>query len=415
MATNNPKTRYNSYEGDRMSERKTAHLDICLHEPLEALESGNAGFDHVHLVHHSLPELNEADLDITSEFLGYSLKLPLFISSMTGGSKDSYKTNQDLAKAAQSLGIGVGMGSIRILFRKPEVLEHFQLKSFAPDVPVWANLGGIQIRDMVHTQIIEMLKKLEVDALAIHLNPAQELFQAEGDRDYTGVLQGIKRFCEVSPVPVIVKETGCGIHPAEIVKLLKAGARYVNVAGSGGTSWIKIEDLRNTDFSLKEQAKEFDSWGNPTALILASLKYLENSGRLPSGGVPPPLFSLMEAAEQKIQQSKKPPIRKSSDHPVSEGLLGGKILASGGLRNGMDLVKSLVLGARLAGMALPFLRLLDTKGLDGILEFAQTVEGVLKKALLLTNCQNLDQLRASACYYDQDFRKEVEEYSNLFR
>jgi len=347
-------------------ERKAQHLEICVNELEYDVEFGTAGFEHVRLVHRSLPEISELDLDTRTEFIDTSIPIPLFISSMTGGSESGYQVNKNLAIAAQKTGVPVGMGSIRILFEKPEVLPHFQLKKLAPDVPVFANLGSAQIRDLDSALVAELVKRLEVQALAIHLNPGQELFQPGGERDFSGTMTAIARFCETLPVPVIVKETGFGIGPDEVRWLLEAGAAAVDVAGAGGTNWIAVESYRLDPEEL-EAAREFDDWGIPTALILAALD-LRNRG----------------------------------------ASMSGRILASGGLRSGMDLVKSIALGASASGFALPFVRAVSAEGADGVVRLIRRFERVLRTAMVLTGSRNLAALRASPLLLDAAFEHQVQ-------
>lgn len=410
-----------SHDGEAMALRKERHLDICLNSAPGTIEGPDAGFRHVRFLHHALPELSLEDIDTSCSLFGYRTRLPLFISSMTGGSKDAFRVNQDLARIAQAEGIGVGMGSLRILFRKPEVKEHFLLKHLAPDVPVWANLGAVQVRDMVHDRIFEMIRSLEVDGIAIHLNPGQELFQPEGDRDFRGILPAIRRFCEKCPVPVMVKETGAGLHPAEVVRLLKAGARYVNIAGSGGTNWITVESLRQEGHpdgaDLAAMGREFIGWGNPTALVLATLRNMEDAGRIP--GQPSPRQATMpdgkpSGRNRMLSESAGAPASRNREAGSSDGILQGRVLASGGIRSGMDLAASLVLGAHAAGAALPVLRALDRDGADGARAWIRRAGGTLARVMLLTNCRNLGELRRSAHMLEPGFAREVECHARLF-
>lgn len=342
-----------------LSTRKSRHLEICIDEERFEVETGRSRFDEVHLVHRSLPEINDSQIDTGVTFLGQRVRMPLFVSSMTGGSAEGYQANKQLAEAAQELGIPVGMGSIRILFRKPEVLEHFQLKRLAPSVPVFANIGGVQLPEMDHDSIYRMLEAIEVDGCAVHLNPGQELFQVDGDRDFGGILEAIRSFCAASPVPVIVKETGFGISPREAQLLFEAGASYVDIAGSGGTNWAQVESYR---LSPQEQlaAQEFGDWGAPTALLLAAL------GRERSG-----------------------------------------LLASGGLRTGMDLVRSLALGAELGGTALPFIRAVHALGVKGAVRYGRRVEKVLRTAMLLTGSRTVAELRRAPIWLDRSLREDA--------
>ncbi|MFW5785613.1 MAG: type 2 isopentenyl-diphosphate Delta-isomerase [bacterium] len=330
---------------DDLTTRKAQHLDICIRADDYAVESGATGFEHVSFVHCALPEIAMDEVDTGTDFLGYRSRLPLFISSMTGGSAEGYNVNKQLARAAQHAGIPVGMGSIRILFRKPEVLDHFRLKELAPDVPVFANIGGVQLRDMDHTAVIEMVKRLGVDALAVHLNPGQELFQPDGDRDFRGVMDAISRFCAASPVPVMAKETGFGISPSLVRELLRQGVTYVDLAGSGGTNWVRVESHR-LPAGTRAAADEFNAWGLPTAVILGALE--GNADR---------------------------------------------VLASGGMRTGLDLAKATAMGARLSGFALPMVRAVIDEGVDGVLRYVERLETVLRNVMVLTGSRTLSDLR----------------------
>ena len=403
-----------------MSERKAQHLEICTQAERYNVEGGNTRLDQVRFIHHALPEIHADELDTSVDFLGYKLSMPFFISSMTGGSEAGYQANKNLALLAQQHRLPVGMGSIRILFRKPEVMPHFLLKQLAPDVPVFANLGAVQIRDMVHHQIIEMIRRLEVDGLTIHLNPAQELFQPEGDRDFRGILDAIKRFCDISPVPVVVKETGCGIHPAEITRLLKAGVAYVNIAGSGGTNWAMVESARTDRAGADREAdEEFRDWGNPTGLILAVLRHLEDSGKFgrPTGlpesrapGLQPQPGETFSSARI-AALAKKP--KREINRPSSAGLFDGRILASGGIRSGMDFATSLLLGARLVGTALPLIRKLQEGGPDAAHAYIEKLRSVLTRVMVLSDCATIAQLRAAPYLLRPEFRQEILEFSRL--
>ncbi|MFP4376784.1 MAG: type 2 isopentenyl-diphosphate Delta-isomerase [Spirochaetales bacterium] len=352
-------------DSDNIGERKAQHLEICSDESQYEVERGSTLLDKVHFVHRSLPELNEDEIDTGSEFLDHAVAMPLFISSMTGGSEGGYAVNKQLAQVAQRVGIPVGMGSIRILFRKPEVMDHFLLKPFAQDVPVFANIGGVQLRSDELGPLVELLKRLEVDGVAVHLNPGQELVQPEGDRDFRGVLNGIKRLCEVSPVPVIVKETGFGVAVSEVESLVQAGATYVDIAGRGGTNWITVEGYRLTG-EAQAVADEFGGWGNPTGPTLAALRDYR-----------------------------------------------GTILASGGIRTGMDVAKALALGAESVGMALPFVRSIREGGIDGGVAFAHRIRQVLRYAMLLCGARTLEELRAAPLVLGSEFRSYTAQLKNI--
>jgi isopentenyl-diphosphate delta-isomerase type 2 len=344
-----------------LSTRKAQHLEICVREDEYGVESGTTGFEHLSFVHRALPEIAMEEVDTAVEFLGYRCRLPMFISSMTGGSAEGYQVNKQLARAAQQAGVPVGMGSVRILFRKPEVLDHFRLKELAPDVPVFANIGAVQLRDMKHADIIEMIDRLEVDAVAVHLNPGQELFQPDGDRDFRGVLDGISRFRERVRIPMMIKETGFGIAPSLVGELLNRGADWVNLAGAGGTNWVQVESHRLPP-ETREAAREFNAWGLPTAVILAALE-----GRT------------------------------------------DRVLASGGVRSGLDLAKATALGARLSGFALPLVRAVTEGGVDGVLSYIERLETVLRNVMMLTGSRTTEDLRQQRLMRTRAFADSVAE------
>jgi len=346
----------NSNNFEQLRDRKTEHLQICLDFAKEVIEdTESAGFDKIKLVHSALPELSFNDIDTSVRFLGSTIPIPVFISCMTGGSAQRFQMNEQLAVAAQKTGIPVGMGSIRLLFEHDEIFPHFHMKPFAPDVPVLANIGSVQIKTIAHKKIIEMLKRLEVQALVIHCNPGQELVQPEGDYNFKGLFSSISKFCENSPIPVIVKETGCGIRPSLVIRLLNNGVSYVDLAGSGGTNWILVEGQRTEEDDMLI-TKEFDSWGLPTALLQAVV-----------------------------------------------GRHDGKIIASGGIRKGTDIAKAIALGAGVTGMALPFIRALDKQGIEGVLKLTYRLQKSLKIAMTLAGAIDLKTLSQTPVLFDPDF------------
>jgi isopentenyl-diphosphate delta-isomerase len=339
--------------------RKENHLSICADASRFSVEGNSTGFESVHFIHDAAPEISSDQIDLQTDFLGHTVAAPIFISCMTGGSDRGFFANRELAKAAKQKRYAVGMGSIRILFDHPELFEHFRLKALAPDVPVLANIGGAQVRDEEHGRLFELLKRLEVDSLVVHLNPGQELFQPEGDRDFRGIKDSIARLCEGSPVPIIVKETGFGIRPGLVSELLAKGVRYVDVAGAGGTNWVTVEAYRLPEQEREEPA-EFADWGIPTALILASL----------------------------------------GDH-------GGKILASGGVRTGLDVAKSIALGAHAAGLALPLIRRVVAGGAEAVVRYLDRLENTLRSVLILTGSRTTADLRAGRIWLDPAFTDSV--------
>ncbi len=345
-----------------LGDRKAAHLDICVGADRYEVETGSTLLDRVRLAHRAVPEVSYDDVDMRTEFLGYTLSMPLLISSMTGGSAGGYAANKELAVAAQKAGVPVGMGSIRILFRKPEVADHFRLKDYAPDVPVIANIGGVQTRELDHTELFGWIRELGVDALAVHLNPGQELSQQDGDRDFRGVLNAIRQLCDHCPVPVIVKETGFGIGPHDAGRLIEAGASFINVAGAGGTNWIQVERYR-LPAALAEVAAEFENWGTPTGILVKTLV----DRRIP-------------------------------------------VIASGGLRSGMDLAKCVALGAKLGGFALPLIREVTEGGSAAVVDRINHYRDVLRTVMTLTGSRTLAELADGKAFFDPPFLEFEQQY-----
>jgi len=339
--------------------RKKRQLDVCL-EGGTAIESAELQlFNKIRFVHNALPELDSRQIDTSVDFLGYRISLPLFISCMTGGSAQGFRANVDLAKAAEGAGIPVGMGSFRILLEKPELSSHFELKKYAPSVPVMGNIGIVQIRDVPSSALLGIAADLGADALAVHINPGQELIQRGGDRDFRGLKDALGDFIARSSLPVIVKETGCGFTPALINEFTQMGAALTDVAGGGGTNWMRVEGEINPD---GPPAGEFAQWGIPTAVILSLC---------------------------------------GKTHPL---------LASGGIRTGMDAVKSVALGAAAAGMAGPFIRGVSTGGAEKAAALIEGIRETFRTAMALTGAENVQELRKVPLVFESDFLHLAEQY-----
>lgn len=283
--------------------RKSSHIKICLEQDVAFTKSN--GFERVELEHAPLPEIDLSDIDTTHVFLGKTFSIPFIIGAMTGGAPESYQINKNLAIAAQRCGIGMMLGSQRSMLLLPRLAYTYQVRTFAPDIFLVGNIGASQLKEFSVREISWMVEAVEADALAIHLNAVQELCQPEGDTDWTDVLLRIKELTAKIHVPVIVKETGSGLTAGAVSALEQAGVASIDIGGAGGTSWAKVEHFRGSTV-----AKHFLEWGIPTA------------------------ESLVECAE-------------AVDLPI---------IASGGIRNGVESVKAIALGASLVGMALPFLR-----------------------------------------------------------
>jgi len=347
------------------SERKERHLSICVDPARFRVETkeGGAGFDRLRLAHRSLPELSFDDIDTSVEFLGRRLAMPLLVSCMTGGSSGGSRVNRGLAQAAADAGLAFGLGSFRSLLRDRARIADFQVKAILGDLPLLANIGAVALRDAGAAAVLELSKSVEADALVVHLNPGQELFQPGGDRDFRGLREAIARLVESAKLPIIVKETGFGIAPDEVRDLLGLGVAWVDLAGAGGTNWAAVEAYRLDEGPLREAAADFDDWGWPSALLLAGL----------------------------------------SDCGRRSGPSGLPLIASGGLRSGLDVAKAIALGAGLAAMALPIVRALESGGKVGVAAFLERIALGLRAAMLLSGSRDLAALRRGILGFDPDF------------
>jgi len=291
--------------------RKLDHVRLALRDP--GADRTMHHFDRLVLRHRALPEIDLESVDTSVELLGRRLSFPLVIGSMTGGSSRSLRrVNRNLAEAAQRCRVGMGVGSQRVMFTHPTARDSFRLRDVAPDTLLLANLGAVQLNcGFGVEECRQAVEVLGADGLYLHLNPLQEAVQPEGEARFAGLADKIGDIAARLPVPVIVKEVGCGLDVADVEILLGRGVRLFEVAGSGGTSWSRIEHLRQPRIDGHDLGLVFQDWGIPTPLALERLRHLKNRIVL---------------------------------------------IASGGIRTGIDMVKAMVLGASACAIALPFLR-----------------------------------------------------------
>lgn len=330
-----------------MRARKDHHLDLVLAGAGETATAN--GFDAFRFAHCALPELDLAEIDLSTEWLGRHLNAPLLISSMTGGPARAEAINRNLAEAAQALGIALAVGSQRVALEGAGGAGlGAALRKAAPDVPILSNLGAVQVRDD-HDLARRAVEALGADALIIHLNPLQEALQPEGDTDWRGILEAIERTCRTLSVPVVVKEVGAGIDARTAGRLWKAGVRHIDVAGAGGTSWAAIEAGRARSAHQAAVAKPFRDWGIPTATALRNAR---------------------------------------------EALPEAFLIASGGIRDGLDAAKAIRLGANLAAQAAGVLQA-ALVGPEAVVGHFETVIAQLRVAAFATGSANLDGLRAA--------------------
>ncbi len=291
--------------------RKAEHIRINLAEDVQA-KGVTAGFEKYRFLHTALPEIDLADVTTEVTVLGRRLGAPILISCMTGGTDEAGRINAALAEAAAQLRLPIGLGSGRVLLERPELGESFQVRRYARDTLLLANLGAVHLNRGYSTDHARRLVEvLEADALVLHLNPLQEALQPEGDASFGGLLRQIEVLCRSLERPVIAKEVGWGLAPDVVRALFEAGVTGVDVAGAGGTSWSEVERHRLGEPWRQRVAAVFAGWGIPTAEALVGAR------------------------------------RVAPD---------GLVIASGGVRDGLDVAKAIALGANLAGLAGPFLR-----------------------------------------------------------
>ncbi len=326
--------------------RKLEHIKIVLERNVEASEG--TLLNYVRLLHNPLPELNFDEIDISMKLFGKKLNAPIMITGMTGGHPEVTWINSAIARVAEKYGIAMGVGSQRAALEDPSLENSFKVaRENAPNALIVANIGGAQLAKGLNLeQIDKIINMIKADALAIHLNPAQEVFQPEGEPIYRNVIRSIKRIVDELSIPIIVKETGAGLNGVIARELWEIGIKCFDVSGLGGTSWIKVESLRKR---FRRNPDGFpDHWGNPTALSIIDIR-----------------TSVPEAC----------------------------IIASGGIRTGLDIAKSIALGSDLTGFALPALRALSYRGEEGLERLLDDVIWQLKVVMFLTGSKKLDILK----------------------
>ncbi|MDF2722102.1 MAG: type 2 isopentenyl-diphosphate Delta-isomerase, partial [Paenibacillus sp.] len=252
--------------------RKGEHIRICLQEDVGS-RTGGAGFARYRFRHRALPELDFAEIDTATSWLGKRLKAPLLISSMTGGTEEALIINRHLAEAAEHRGWAMGVGSVRAAVERPELARTFRVRDVAPNIPIIANIGAVQLNyGYGAVECRRAVELAEADGLVLHVNGMQELFQPEGNTNFKGLLRAIESVCTALPIPVGVKEVGWGIDGETAKRLAEAGVSFIDVAGAGGTSWSQVEKFRTTDPVQRLAAEAFADWGIPTADCLVEAR-----------------------------------------------------------------------------------------------------------------------------------------------
>ena len=335
-----------------LEERKTDHIRINLEEDVN-FNRLTTGLENYHFLHQALPELDLAKIDTSVKLFGKTLNTPILISSMTGGTEEAQLINRTLAEAAEIAGIAMGLGSQRPAIENPDIAGTFQVRTVAPTIPLLANLGAVQLNygyTADHCQ--RAVDIIEADALILHFNVLQEAVQPEGDTNFSGLLSKIEQVCKSLPVPVIAKEVGWGFSFDTARSLANAGVSAIDVAGSGGTSWSQVEMYRAKTEAQRRIAATFVDWGIPTSDAILAAK------------------------------------RGAPDLPI---------IASGGLRSGLDIAMCIALGAVVGGMAGPFLKA-AVKSVEAVLEQINITHSEIKISMFgvgadsITALQNTDRL-----------------------
>lgn len=328
--------------------RKADHIDLCA--------TGDVGFrakttllEEVELVHDALPELSLEQVDTRVEVFGKVLRAPIVVAAMTGGTGRAREINRQLAAIAEARGYGFGLGSQRaMLSGEAERTSTYEIRDVAPNALLLGNVGGVQARDLTTEAVLSLVTRVGADALCVHLNPAMELVQPGGDRDFVGVEAALRRLCAELPVPVVAKETGSGLGPRALRRLVDAGVRHVDVSGAGGTSWVAVETARAAG-AARSLGETFREWGIPTAASVV----------------------LARRVRPKLTT----------------------IIATGGIKSGLDAARAIALGARLVGIARPVLQALIEGGPEGATAYLEGVEAELRAAMLLTGSRTVRELR----------------------
>lgn len=325
--------------------RKDDHLDLCATDDV-AFKGTTTLLERVQLVHQSLPDLHVDDIDTSVRLLGKTLKLPLVIAAMTGGTERAAEVNRDLASLAETYGLGFGLGSQRAMHRQPETAWTYQVREWAPTTLIFGNMGVVQARELPTRDIAKVVSDIGADALCVHLNPAQEIVQPGGDRDFRGGVDTYKRLVAELGVPVIGKETGCGLSYQTALKLRAAGVSTVDTSGAGGTSWVGVETLRAEGDQARLGNLLWD-WGVPTAASVHAC--------------------------------------------VKAGLT---TIATGGIQSGLDAVRALALGASAVGIARPLLQAHVRGGRVEAERFISQVAGEIRAVMLLSGAPDIQALRS---------------------
>ncbi len=339
-----------SIRASETSRRKIDHVNAALSEDV-GYHTRTAGFERYDLIYQALPEIGRADIDTSTTLFGHQLAMPFMISPITGGTHEAAAINRVLAEAAQRFGVAMGVGSQRAALEDPSLEYTYRVRDIAPDILLFANLGAVQlnyghgVESCIHA--VEMIK---ADALILHLNPMQESIQSQGNTDFRNLAYKISELREAIDVPVMVKEVGHGISERAARLLVDAGVDAIDVAGAGGTSWAKVESIRASDTSQRALGSTLGEWGISTVDSLLA-------------------------------------VRAISPHIT--------VIASGGVRTGEDIAKSIALGADAAAMALPMLQCASL-GRDALFAKIAQIQEELATIMFCTGSKSIEELKSAS-------------------
>lgn len=329
-----------------IQKRKKDHVDLTVNE--DVFYNKSTGFERYDFIHNALPEVNADFVDVSAKLMGRTFDLPFFVSSMTGGYADGESVNARLASFCEKMNLPLGVGSQRAMLENPEETSSFSVvRKYAPNAFIASNIGGAQLIGGLQEDDVErMIESVDADAVIIHLNPLQELMQPEGDRNFKGIEEGIRTLIKRSDKPVIVKETGAGLSTNVVKRLLAAGVSVIDTAGAGGTSWAKVENLRQDEAGARHR---FDDWGLPTAECVKNLQVLRDEYNF-------------------------------------------ELIASGGIRDSFDLVKAIALGANFTAAAQPVIKALMDGGEEGLETWYNQLKNDCIIILTLLGCSSFHEV-----------------------
>lgn len=332
-----------------IQKRKKEHVDLTVNRDVNYQKG--TGFSQYDFVHNALPEVNFSEVELSAHLLERKFSFPMFISSMTGGYSEAGAVNTIIAEFCENENLPFGVGSQRIMLEDPDKISSFSVvRTYAPHAFIAANIGGVQlVGGLGKTKIRRLIDSIQADAVIVHLNPLQELMQPEGDQNFAGVEDGIADLIQNVDQPVIVKETGAGISGDVASRLLDVGVSVIDVAGAGGTSWAKVENLRKNQTN---PLHEFDDWGIPTVESISQVHSLRRKYAF-------------------------------------------EMIASGGIRNSSDIVKSLALGADFTASAQPIIKAITEGGYDSLNSLFSNWRKQTKIILALLGCKSPGELNSS--------------------